>query len=115
MKRPRLALLAFLTTVALVLTPVVAHAEPPRRLPEHPLKQNHTLRYEKQCGSASGRYAWRGTRGAQCHLMDNGKIVALHVGKKYANYTGTPVEKQLAYIADYWHTTGPTGTGPSLE
>lgn len=108
MRRHRLALVAFLAALALVASPIAAHAEPPRRLPEHPLKQNHTLKYEKQCGSANGRYSWRGTKGAQCHLMDNGKIVALHVGKKLEKYTGTPVEKQMAYIADYWYTTGPT-------
>jgi hypothetical protein len=109
MKKHRSTLAAFATAVALVLLPIVAHAEPPRRLPEDPLKQNHSLKYEAQCGSANGRYAWRGTKGTQCHLMDTGKIVALHVGKKYKPYTGTPVEKQLAYIADYWYTTGPTG------
>jgi hypothetical protein len=108
MKRHRLTLVAFIAALALVATPLAAHAEPPRRLPEHPLHQNHTLKYEKQCGTANGRYSWRGTKGAQCHLMDNGKIVALHVGKKLKKYTGTPVENQMAYIADYWYTTGPT-------
>jgi Putative amidase domain len=109
MKNAHRALIGFLATVTLVLTPIVAHAEPPRRLPEHPLHQNHTLKYEAQCGSANGRFSWRGTKGAQCHLMDDGKIVALHVGKKLKKYTGTPVERELAYIKDYWYTTGPTG------
>lgn len=109
MKTLTQALTASVVALALILTPMVAHAEPPRRLPETTLHQNHTLKYAKQCGSANGRYAWRGTQGVQCHLMDNGKIVALHVGKKLKPYAGTPVEKELAYIADYWYTTGPTG------
>lgn len=108
MKKAHRALIAFLATITLVLAPMVAHAEPARRLPEHPLHQNHTLKYAAQCGSANGRYAWRGSKGVQCHLMDDGKIVALRVGKKLKKYTGTPVEKELAYIADYWYTTGPT-------
>jgi hypothetical protein len=108
MKKYRLALVAFLTGVSLLTAPLAAHAEPPRRLPETPLHQNHVLKYEAQCGTANGRYAWRGSRGVQCHLMDNGKIVALHVGKKLPKYHGTPVQKELAYIADYWYTTGPT-------
>ncbi|CAN5228899.1 hypothetical protein BH11ACT2_BH11ACT2_05720 [soil metagenome] len=108
MRKFTLALVAFLASLTLVLVPLAAHAEPPRRLPEHPLKQNHTLKYEKQCGHSYGRFAWRGSKGVQCHLMDNGKVVALHVGKKLKKYHGTPVEKELAYIADYWYTTGPT-------
>ena len=109
MIKPVHGLIGFLAAVALVLTPLAATAEPPRRLPEKPLHQNHTLTYEAQCGSANGRFAWRGSKGVQCHLMDNGKIVALHVGKKYKKYSGTPVQKQMKYIADYWYTTGPTG------
>lgn len=104
------AVTAFLAALALALTPLVAHAEPARRLPEHPLHQNHALKYEKQCGQANGRFAWRGTKGAQCHLMDNGKIVALHPGKKLKKYSGTPVQREMKYIADYWYTTGPKGS-----
>lgn len=107
----RRALIALAAAVALVVSiPLSAHAEPPRRFPDlHTLPQNHKLHYEKQCGAANGRFAWTGSKGVQCHLMDSGKIVALHVGKKYHRYSGTPVERQLAYIADYWYTTGPTG------
>ncbi|MDM4763699.1 amidase domain-containing protein [Galbitalea sp. SE-J8] len=109
----RRAVAAFAAALSLALTallaPTAANAEPPRRLPETHLKQNHALHYEKQCGRANGRFAWRGTKGVQCHLMDTGAIVALHRGRAFdrSRYTGTPVEKQLKYIADYWHTTGP--------
>jgi hypothetical protein len=62
-----------------------------------------------ECEESQGRKAWaQGT--LQCHVMDNGELVALSEGKEFDvdNYEGTPVERQMAFVADYWNTSGPS-------
>lgn len=71
-----------------------------------------TLPASAACGNRAGKPAWS-IPGAQCHRMDDGRIVALKQGPAFnlSQYTGTPVEQQMEYIAQYWNTTGPPNFG----
>jgi hypothetical protein len=79
-----------------------------RKVAEIPVPtQNHVLTQES-CSAANGRPAWwQGN--VECHLMDDGLVVAIHAGSAPVTYTGTPTEKEIAYVNNNWYTLGATG------
>lgn len=80
---------------------------PPWRVPgpRAPV-QNRTLT-AGDCGPSRGRQAWQ-VGSAQCNLDDSGAIVALYRGKPPVTYSGTPVQREIAYVDANWYTQGTT-------
>jgi Putative amidase domain len=79
---------------------------PPATDPPAPVA-NHTLTSGK-CGKAKGRATWR-VGSVQCHRMDSGgAVVAIARGKSAVKYSGTPVEREIKYVAANWYTQGAT-------